>query len=469
MTKGGLKRVEVRLEDVLDRCSREAPGSTTEVESLPATDRGSVLIPLSELQTLILSLGEAERRAYAAATELSMRDKEIQGLADSLTKFEAELDTTRSALDKQRLRVRELEASGTISPPRAGTSSENERLRERLVGLEAQITQARSEISGQRRRIRELEARPRLPSAKALAAEDENERLREQLKRVQGHLSTATSELDGQRRRIRELETLQLAASGGPSEPEGDYEHLRSQLTTLEARMAESRSEVDNQRRRIREMEMRQPPSQASVTVADERPDEVTTLEVELSIAKEQLDRQRGKIRELEAYIFESSALTPAQPTRLPSPPPRRREAAAPSAIGPYDDEKQPAWPSTPVDSRRHRTPPGGSGEITERRRGDEHQSGDAPRRASASDPHPTATQLRQLYRRLQTHSRDEAASPDDQRRWVADLAAYDRALVLACIELGVPTTFKPGHRLPADDRVALTRALGAVGLDVAS
>ncbi|MGI8776888.1 MAG: hypothetical protein ACR2LJ_05765 [Acidimicrobiales bacterium] len=430
-----------------------------------------MLIPLIELQTLILNLGEAERRAHRATDEFSIQESEIQRLTDSLTRSESELSAARSELEKQRQRVRDLEASGIGGPPQtAGGGAENERLRERVVGLEAVIAQARSEINGQRRRIRELEARPPLQSPKDLAAADENERLREQLKRLQNHLSTAKSELDGQRRRIRELETLQRASSEIPRAAEAaESQQLRRQVATLEARMAESRSEVDHQRRKIRELEALQPASQESAPVAEEVPDQVAALEVQLSEARGELDRQRGKIRELEAYIFESSALTPAEPSPIPSRPTRHPVAAPPPAVGPYDDEQQPAWPSPPVVPSRHPAPRRENREVGTSQRSDERQTGAVSTPASVPTPDPTATRLRHLYRRLQTHSRDEALSPDDQRRWVADLAAYDKALVLACIEWGVPTTFRPGNRLPFDDRVALTRALSAVGLDVAS
>jgi hypothetical protein len=73
--------------------------------------------------------------------------------------------------------------------------------------------------------------------------------------------------------------------------------------------------------------------------------------------------------------------------------------------------------------------------------------------------------ELRGLYQGLAARQRDPGAR--DGSEWVTELARYDTVLVRACARLGVPTSFRPGDRLPAADRVALTRALEATGLDV--
>jgi hypothetical protein len=74
-------------------------------------------------------------------------------------------------------------------------------------------------------------------------------------------------------------------------------------------------------------------------------------------------------------------------------------------------------------------------------------------------------SELRRLYQGLAARQRDPDAR--DGSEWVTELARYDTVLVRACARLGVPTDFRPGDRLPAADRVALTRALETAGLDV--
>ena len=87
--------------------------------------------------------------------------------------------------------------------------------------------------------------------------------------------------------------------------------------------------------------------------------------------------------------------------------------------------------------------------------------------RVPAYDVERLATELRRLYGRLQGRQGQAEVSPAEAERWVADLAAYDAALVRGCRALGVPVPSRMGERIPASDRVALTRTLAAAGLDV--
>lgn len=469
-TAGGLDRVEVRLQDVLERCGREpqhTPAAAAGVEQDPNSGHGNVLIPLADLQALILRVGEAERLAHVATNGPSMPDAEAQRLTEALSRSEAGLAAARSELEKQKYRLRELETAGSRDPsPPSESRSVSERLREQLVRLEARMSEARSEIEGQRRRIRELESRPPAPSPKALATEEENTRLRVQLSRIEGRLSEARTELDAQRQRIRELETRQPASPTSTPAADAEYEHLRKQVATLEARMAESRSASDSQRRRIRELEALQPMSSESELTAEALREQVAALEAHLTRARDELDGQRRRTRELEAHIARSSQRVPTEPTGGPSRSRRRPVLPAPRAAAPYDDEQQPASPPAPARNARWDRPQVMTVDDATPQYPEAPAStlvDSPPPEAPAPDTH--ATRLRRLYRRLQTHPRTATVSAEERGRWVADLAAYDEALVLACIELGVPTSFSPGQRLHAEDRVALTRALGAAGL----
>ena len=87
--------------------------------------------------------------------------------------------------------------------------------------------------------------------------------------------------------------------------------------------------------------------------------------------------------------------------------------------------------------------------------------------RAPAYDLERLGGELHRLFGRLQARQRQGEVSPADAERWVADLAAYDSGLLRACRVLGVPAPYRVGERIPASDRVALTRALAAAGLDV--
>ena len=76
------------------------------------------------------------------------------------------------------------------------------------------------------------------------------------------------------------------------------------------------------------------------------------------------------------------------------------------------------------------------------------------------------AEELGHLYRTLASRPRTPAG-PEERARWAAELRRYDTVLVKACSRLGVATEHRPGDRLSAPERVALTRALADAGLDV--
>jgi hypothetical protein len=76
------------------------------------------------------------------------------------------------------------------------------------------------------------------------------------------------------------------------------------------------------------------------------------------------------------------------------------------------------------------------------------------------------AEELGRLYRTLASRPRTPG-EPQERARWAAELRRYDTVLVKACSRLGVTTGHRPGDRLTAPDRVALTRALADAGLDV--
>ena len=76
------------------------------------------------------------------------------------------------------------------------------------------------------------------------------------------------------------------------------------------------------------------------------------------------------------------------------------------------------------------------------------------------------AEELGHLYRALASRPRTPGG-PEERARWAAELRRYDTVLVKACSRLGIATGHRPGDRLTAPDRVALTRALGDAGLDV--
>ncbi len=96
-----------------------------------------------------------------------------------------------------------------------------------------------------------------------------------------------------------------------------------------------------------------------------------------------------------------------------------------------------------------------------------------SPEGRDATEPSPLATpspkgleaELRQLYRVLA--SRPDTVALEERLRWAVVLRRYDTVLIETCSRFGIATKHLPGGKLTARDRVALTRALADVGLDV--
>ena len=200
-----------------------------------------------------------------------------------------------------------------------------------------------------------------------------------------------------------------------------------------------------------------------------------------------------GTVRDAQGVVGDRpappAAQTPPAPPPPPAPqPPRRspdppattppsgpqataRQATAPQAAQPAPPTSRPSVPpaARPLPEARPAPPPErapGPGSPTFRqwlgvRRPPETQ------RAPAYDLERLGGELHRLFGRLQARQGQGEVSPADAERWVADLAAYDAALVRACRVLRVPAPYRVGERIPASDRVALTRALAAAGLDV--
>jgi hypothetical protein len=78
------------------------------------------------------------------------------------------------------------------------------------------------------------------------------------------------------------------------------------------------------------------------------------------------------------------------------------------------------------------------------------------------------AEELRHLYQTLASRPRSPLGA-EERAGWSAEVRRYDTVLVRACSRLGVATEHRPGDRLSAPERVALTRALVDAGLDVRS
>jgi len=472
-TTGGLERVEVRVADVVDRAGREPsrPAATEEVRETATAHAGTVVIPLPDLQAMILSLAEAERRAREASSQMTEINSGTEERGAALARAEADLIAAMSEVERLRSRVRELETAAAKGSPRAGGGLENERLREQVTKLEARMAEARSEIDGQRRRIRELEARKALPSQGVAAAKAEYDRQREQQRALEYRLTSAHEELDGHRRRIRDLEARLAAPSDSEIATDAENERLYKQMARLEARLADSGNEVVALRRRLRELEsIPAGPSDresaletANASLREENAglqEEVARSDARLDRARRELDGQRRRIRELESNLLvqtsEAGATVASQ---------------QPSSAGPYDAEQELAMSSALLSNPSGPEQAGMASPVTTAVHRPPQQTIDPVGRPTAADPDLdlTGDRLRILYHRLHGRPRRDTPTPEEQRQWIADLAAYDEALVVACIEFGVPTSFEPGHRLPAAVRVALTRALREIGLDVAS
>lgn len=162
---------------------------------------------------------------------------------------------------------------------------------------------------------------------------------------------------------------------------------------------------------------------------------------------------------------------TPATPDHGPRQPPDTvRDNDEPAAVR----SAAPPAPATPPAPVRRPLPNARPAPPPDRAPGSEPPTfqslGARPpetQRAPAYDVERLGDELRRWFGRLRAWQGQAEVSPAEAERWVADLIAYDAALVRACRVLHVPAPYRVGERIPASARKALTRALAAAGLDV--
>lgn len=198
-------------------------------------------------------------------------------------------------------------------------------------------------------------------------------------------------------------------------------------------------------------------------------------IDAEASRMREQfveLRRQIERERRREANPRPSPAAPPFSRPAPPSPPPPRPRServpeqpqgglGPPTAVPPATPRPLREARPSPAPERSARPPDSGF-----RHRLRAPTPGEAPPAPPLEVEH-LGAELRRLYGRLQARQGLTEVSPAEAERWVADLAAYDTALVGACRAVGVPTAYRVGERIPAADRIALSRALAAAGVDV--
>ncbi|MFN2608994.1 MAG: hypothetical protein ABR511_14070 [Acidimicrobiales bacterium] len=294
--------------------------------------------------------------------------------------------------------------------------------------------------------------------------EAEGRRLADRLARTEAALAKARADLEDERRRG----SPRASEPATPATDDRLSRYLRGQVVEAEARMAEARRELDGHRRRIRELEARIAASPDALAAARQ---EIDALRARLARADGVASRLRAEVAQHRQRVGELEAALAARRTAPPrpaaagtaEPPPQRgvRRPLVPGGPGPVPEPAE--EPDAPVRASRRRPP--ALARLLAGRSGPGRADGPG---LAEDEADAMASRLRGLYERLEARRRDGGRSAaDDDDRWVADLAAYDEALVQACADLGVSSGFRPGDRLTAADRVALTRALAAAGLDV--
>ena len=239
---------------------------------------------------------------------------------------------------------------------------------------------------------------------------------------------------------LDDLQTL----FGGPATPERRPDDLQAHFRTLEsevsfmrgqvARLVAALEERGGERRRAEELERRL----AGTETETER------LRRRLAAVEREVEKARRARTETSERPGTSDApgtghgtnpVLPVQSPRVPGP----SETAPPTPTAPnrtfagwLEDRPAPEKPAAPA------------GPSIER----------------------LAGELGHLYRTLGARPRTPGG-PDERALWAAELRRYDTVLVKACSRLGIATEHRPGDRLSAPDRVALTRALADAGLDV--
>lgn len=340
------------------------------------------------------------------------------------------------------------------------------------------------------------DAQKRAAEAMARAADldGETRRLAGQLARAEAGLAKARADLEDERRRARQRD----AAEPRPRLQEadgGESEARRAERARAEARLTEARREVSALRRRVQELEAAAADAPEAATTAERA---VERLQAELARAanrttrlRQELEQQHRRIAELEGVVQAYEALPVGEPPGEPVGEPLGEPVGEPAAGAAVFDAEEPgpftgAWaedrfarvidPPPPEEGTGRPSPRSSDGPrplpplkpALQRLLGSRANGARHPRpHGRRSDRAEVAEDLRHLYSQLQGRSRGDAPGPAESHQWLADLAAYDEALVRACREFGVPTGYPAGARLPAEARVALSRALAEAGLDV--
>jgi hypothetical protein len=233
---------------------------------------------------------------------------------------------------------------------------------------------------------------------------------------------------DGAERRLRELT--------------GENRLLREQVIQAKARLTKARDDFEGERRRAGPAGLSDGiPKAASEAQTVARPPAVASAPSRES-TREAAPPASVPRPTTGTAGHTAPARTPDRPPRVTTEPPARTDRP------PRVTTEPPARTDRPQDSVRGSAPtarPGGS----------------------RSDLGPLATELRRLYHCLQAHQRATPVDSAEERRWAAELAAYDEALQAACRLLGLTTGVQGAGRLDGAERVRLTRELGAAGLDV--
>jgi hypothetical protein len=246
---------------------------------------------------------------------------------------------------------------------------------------------------------------------------------------------------------LADLQTMfgRIASPGGrPDDLKARYRSLESEVSFMRgelARLVAGLEERAGDRRRADDLERRLAHTEA----------ETARLRQHLAAVVRELEKARragsGGNREASRDRHETASehgTDPAPPVTTPHPPAHGSPAPASPTV--------PAAPAAPRPSFE---------DWLEVR-----PAPDKPSRPAGPPIERLADELRRLYQALASRPRTPGGA-EERARWAAELRRYDTVLVKACSGLGVTTEHRPGDRLTAPERVALTRALADAGLDV--
>ena len=149
ISPGGMRRVEVRLEDVLARMRASMPRSGLLPTSMPPSPLGPeqpgpgaeqsavAVVPIGDLDVFVQHIAEAERRAAQAEARSQAKDAVIEFLRERVADLEAQVQT--AATDQ----LREVGASsGPTLDPKALTAE----IRELRARFQARPSDAREDV-----------------------------------------------------------------------------------------------------------------------------------------------------------------------------------------------------------------------------------------------------------------------------------------------------------------------------------